>query len=156
MEPHKTKPAYVTELEQAFGGPSQNAFGSAVFLEPNMEPDQLEAQALATYQHFCGDTWARFGEQNWLANWKLVYARNSGSTGRIVDELGALEDRNAKSSAEMLLDNVESQAAMRTSFDDVEVSQLCVFKIGDGGAMSGLLIAAVRPEGTVLVVFLMD
>ena len=87
------KPSYITDLEQAFGGPSQAAFGSAVFFEPDADAGRLEEIALATYQHFCGETWTRFGADKWLEHWVQVYARETESTRDIVAELGSLDDQ---------------------------------------------------------------
>ena len=150
------KPSYVADLERSYGGPSQAAFGSAVFFEPDTDPEKLEKNALAKYQHFCGDTWTRFGEENWLGNWNQVYARETKSQCDIVAELESLEDRDARRSASMLLENAEAHGALRKALDDAQVSEVRVFRIGDGGAMSGLLIASLRPEGAVYLVFLLD
>ncbi len=151
-----TKPSYVEELEQAYGVPSQAAFGSAVFYEPDIGESHLDEFALSRHKYFCGETWTRFGEENWLENWKQVFGRKSGSKGDIVAELGSLEDRDARSSASMLLDNAESHDALIAAFDDPGVSSLRIFRIGDGNAMSGLLIASLRRDGAVALVFLMD
>jgi glycine cleavage system aminomethyltransferase T len=62
----------------------------------------------------------------------------------------------------MILDAVQdadkARAALSAAFDDATVTELSVYNIGDGAAMSGLLIAARRGatgESTFLV-FLMD
>ena len=148
--------AYVAELERAYGGPSQSAFGSAVFFSPNETATTLEPTARAKYEYFCGETWTRFGPENWLAAWKPVYARQAQSPRDVVAELRALDDPDARQSAAMLLDNDELHGALRTAFDDAQVAALQVYKIGDGGAMSGVLIAATRPEGALCLVFLLD
>lgn len=150
------KPSFVTDLEQFYGGPSKSAYGSAVFFEPGIEAEHLENDSLAKYQYFCGDTWTRFGEENWLTNWSQVFARTDNSQRDIVTELSSLDDRDARRLASMLLDNVGAHGALRTALDDSQVSEMRVFKMGDGGAMSGLLIAALRPEGAVYLVFLLD
>lgn len=150
------KPSFVVEMEQVFGVPSQAAFGSAVFFDPDIKTTNLEEFALSKYKHFCGDTWTRFGEENWLANWTLVQSYDSQSKAQIVDTLRSLEDRDAKQLASMLLDNANSVITLSTAFDAPSVSVLHIYRIGDGNAMSGLLIAGSRPEGAVLLVFLMD
>ena len=61
----------------------------------------------------------------------------------------------------MILDAVENadaaQKALAAAFDDPTVAQLTVFTVGDGAAMSGLLIAGRRSnaEATFLI-FLLD
>jgi glycine cleavage system aminomethyltransferase T len=62
----------------------------------------------------------------------------------------------------MILDAVQdaekARAALAAAFDDAAVKELSVYTIGDGAAMSGLLIAARRAatgESTFLV-FLLD
>ena len=62
----------------------------------------------------------------------------------------------------MILDSIEgaetARAALSAAFDDPAVSELRAFNLGDGEAMSGLLVAGRRGasgEATFLV-FLMD
>ncbi len=157
-------PAYVTALEAIYGVPSQAGFGSAVFFDPvdttGAEQD-LEPAARAKYQHFCGEIWQRFGEANWLATWKQVYARQEGAKRDIVTELRSIPENDVRLSASMILDNTDPPAkahqALANAFDDPQVAELRVYRIGDGAAMSGLLIAARRPaEGSLFLVFLMD
>jgi hypothetical protein len=62
----------------------------------------------------------------------------------------------------MILDTVQdadqARAALAATFDDATVTELSVYNIGDGAAMSGLLIAARRAETSeaLFLVFLMD
>ena len=52
----------------------------------------------------------------------------------------------------------KARAALAAAFDDPAVTELHVFNLGDGGAMSGLLVAG-RRQGTgeaTFLVFLMD
>lgn len=49
------KPVYVTDLEIAYGTPSQAGFGSAVFYEPMAGDVSLAQMALDKYQYFVGD-----------------------------------------------------------------------------------------------------
>lgn len=156
------KPAWITSLEQAYGGPSQNAFGSAVFFDPRDGQSQeldLESLALAKYQQFCGKTWEQFGEENWKRTWKQVYLRDSGSSDNIVAELKSLEDGDARRSAALLIDGGASPDALQAlsqAFNAPDISQLHIYKIGDGNAMSGVLVAATRAEGAIFLVMLMD
>ena len=163
-EEAREQPAYVTALEAIYGAPSQAGFGSAVFFESvsTTETEQdLEPRARAKYQHFCGEIWQRFGEANWLATWKQVYARKEDAKCDIVTELRSIPENDVRLSASMILDNADPPAkahqALASAFDDPQVAELRVYRIGDGQAMSGLLIAAHRPpEGSLFLVFLMD
>ena len=62
----------------------------------------------------------------------------------------------------MILDSVEeaetARAALSVAFDDPSVTELRAFNLGDGGAMSGLLVAGRRGASgeTTFLVFLMD
>ena len=161
-ESSANKPANVLKLEKIFGGPSQNAFGSAVFFDPDGEPPaNLESPALAWYQHFAGKSWEQFGPDNWLANWRLVLARDKGQSKNIVAELQTIGDQQAMLSASMLVENHEdpklAKLALTQGFDDPSIEDLRAYRIGDGQAMSGILIAArCQRVGSVYLVFLMD
>ena len=152
-------PDFVLKLEAVFGVPSQAAFGSAVFHEHLATGDKLEQGALAKYKYFVGELWARYGEDAWMGPWQEVYARAKDATADIAGELGTLADRAAKLSASMLLEAGEDAAAsLAAAFDDATVTELAVYALGDGGAMSGVLVAgrrAAREEATYLV-FLLD
>ena len=86
-EPAADKPALVTDLEAAYGAPSQAGFGSAVFTEQLKASDELEKAALAKYKYFTGELWERWGEAAWMGPWKEVYTRPSGTKPDIVAEL---------------------------------------------------------------------
>ena len=156
------KPEYVSQLETAYGAPSQAAFGSAVYFEQLNEADDLEKMALAKYRYFVGELWERFGPDAWMGPWKEVYARKAGARNDVVTELRSIRDIDAAISVPMILDNIQdaekARAALSTAFDDLFVTDLRVYNLGDGGAMSGLLIAGrqeVTGEGLILV-FLLD
>ena len=140
-----TAPECVTALETAYGAPSQAAFGSAVFHERLKASDDLEQATLAKYRYFVGDQWERFGEAAWMGPWTEVYSRQPGTKHDIVAELGGLADRGARLSASVILDDVENaeeaRAALSAAFDDSAVTEISVYNLGDGGEMSGLLIA---------------
>jgi hypothetical protein len=156
------KPAYVTALEATYGAPSQAGFGSAVFYEQRQESGSLEQAAQAKYRYFVGELWERYGEDAWMGSWQTVYTRPPGAERAIVSELRAIEDRSAAQSVGLILDEAaDPQAAAQAlggAFDDPAVSELAVYKIGDGAQMAGLLLAARRAaEGqTVMLVFLLD
>ncbi len=143
-------------LTAAYGPPSQAAFGSAVFNEPLTSAQALGDAAQTVYRSFVGDLWTRYGEDAWLGPWRELYARPADAEADVVGELRGLDDAGARSAAEMLLDN--DPAALAAVFDDPDLSELRVFTIGDGEAMSGLLVAgrrATQEEATFLA-FLMD
>jgi hypothetical protein len=94
-----------------------------------------------------------------MGSWRLVHERASDRD--VLAELAALEDPQARSGADMLLNATENpasgQAALSAAFDDPAVQDLLVFSLGDGGAMSGVLVAARRVNGeATFLVFLMD
>jgi hypothetical protein len=158
----ENKPKYVTDLEAAYGAPSQAGFGSAVFHEPIVAGDDLAEAALAKYKYFTGELWARWGEAVWMGPWKEVYTRPTGAKPDIAAELRGIADPDAQNSAPMILDVVQdaekARTALAAAYDDPAVTELRVFNVGDGGAMSGLLVAGRRQatgEATFLV-FLMD
>jgi hypothetical protein len=156
-----TQPADVTALQAVYGAPSQAAFGSAVFYEQTT-PDDLEQAALAKYRYFVGELWERYGEAAWLGPWKKVYARQPDVKADIVAELNGIADQTAQLSVPMILDAVQdteqARAALSAAFDDAAVTELSVYNIGDGAAMSGLLIAGRRAETgeATFLVFLLD
>ena len=156
------KPDYVVELERVYGMPSENAFGSSVFYDAvEMSEGSLEQAAIAKYKHFAGETWERYGEENWMAEWRAIYTRDSNTTQDFVVELRSISDPGARLSVSLLIEKgdhtTEAHAALSKAFDDNSVSELQVYKIGDGDAMSGILIASRRPKaGSVFLVLLMD
>lgn len=155
-------PDYVTRLAAAYGGPSQAGFGSAVFYATLGSDEDLAQAALSRYRTFVGKLWERYGEQAWMAPWKEVYARPTGAHPAIAAELRGIADPAARQSVPMILDDIEgaeaARAALSAAFDDPAVTELRVFDLGDGAAMSGLLIAGRRGAGgaAAFLVFLMD
>lgn len=153
----------VAELEDVFGSASDAGFGSAVFVSPGGGTDapSLEAESQHIYQSFCGPKWTSHGVENWLSTWKLLHQRPVGGGGDIVAEIEAIRDPESGSAAQMLLDAGpepdRAAATLRAAFNDGEVSQLQIFKIGDGGAMSGAIIAAEWPARVrVFLIILLD
>lgn len=159
--PNPMKPTTVTDLEAAYGPPSQEGFGSAVFHEELAIAGGLERQAVATYRHFVGERWDRFGESVWMGPWRTVYRRASDAKQDIVAELRGISDPAAVSVPLILevIENAESaRAALAAVYNDPAVTDLRVFNVGDGEAMSGLLVAGHRgAENTAIyLVVLMD
>jgi hypothetical protein len=157
-----TKPKSVTELEAIYGAPSQAAFGSAVFYEKLKNTDDLEQVALEKYRYFTGDLWERYGEEAWIGPWKAVYARVGDARHDIVAELRSIKDPDAALSVPMILENIEgaekARLALSAVYDDPSLTELQVYNLGDGEAMSGLLIAGRNMESgeMVFLVFLLD
>ena len=158
------KPAYVLALESAYGVPSQNAFGSAVFFDhtdPTRDGADLETLAKKYYRYFTGTKWDDWGEATWMSAWKEVYVRQPGAPGRVADELQNIKDLNASLSISMILTVVDQAdkavQALKNAYDQPDLVDFRVYTIGDGQAMSGLLLAGEREnrEATFLV-FLMD
>ena len=83
-----------------------------------------------------------------MGPWKEVYARQPDAERNIVAELRGIGDPDARLSVPMVLDVIQgaesARAALSAVFDDPAVTELRVFNLGDGEAMSGLLIAGRR------------
>jgi hypothetical protein len=139
---------FVARLEAAYGGPSQAGFGSAVFHKNLPDSKDLPQAALSVYRTFVGALWERYGEQAWMVPWREVYARKPGTEPDVIAELRGIADRDAQRSVPIILDNIEgaeaARAALANAFDDPAVTELRVFNLGDGEAMSGLLVAGRR------------
>lgn len=153
------KPDYVIALEQLYGAPSQAGFGSAIFYDPLPVTSDLAEAALARYRFFVGELWERYGEEAWMGPWQQIYTRPPGASGDVVAELRALDDREARQSASLLVDDVaNADDALAAAFDAPDVAELAVYKTGDGGAMSGILVAARRSQtdAAIFLVFLLD
>jgi hypothetical protein len=160
-EMNPSDPGGTAELQSVFGGPSSSGFGSAVFVESVAADGDLEKAALGVYRRFVGQLWERWGEAAWMGPWKQAFARTSPGRGDIVAELRSVSDPVVSSAAGMLLDAGQDPAAARSAlagaFDLVDVGDLRIFTIGDGEAMSGLLIAGRRERGdATFLAFLMD
>jgi hypothetical protein len=154
-------PDYVKDLQAVYGAPGAAGFGSAVFFEPQLAADDLEGAALDKYKHFVGKNWTLDRAAAWMSTWQRVYARAAGDRHDVVAELRGISDRAARSSVTMLLDAVDNAAqarqALAAALDDPAVSQLLVYRLGDGEAMSGVLVAGQRNDGTaIFLVFLLD
>jgi len=154
-------PEYVMKLEKSYGPPSQDGFGSAVFFD-QVSPDQsIEEASLEKYKYFVGELWERWGEEAWMSQWKEVYTRQEGKKHDIVTELLSITDLNAEPSVGMILNVVKdpdvAKANLSIVYDDPDVVNLRVYNLGDGGAMSGLLVVGQRSNlDTTFLAFLLD
>jgi len=150
---------YVAQLQAIYGLPSQAGFGSAVFYESVVQAEELEATALKTYRYFVGDLWERWGEAAWRTPWQVVYQRPSDAPRQIVAEMNEIADSHVAASASMLLTSPDDLKAAQTTlsetYDAATVTELVMYAIGDGSALSGLLVAGRRENGNVtLLIFL--
>ena len=123
----------------------------------------LEEVAKHYYQHFVGkQRWDPSAAERWLGQWREVYRRTPGATSPgICAELRTLDDREARMQGDLILNVGENPEAARKAleqaYDSSEVADLRMYMIGDGEAMSGMMLIGVRKSGeaTVLIV-LMD
>lgn len=161
MNPPTPPPDY-TELVNLYGAPSQAGFGSAVFYELIEPGSDLEPIALRYYQYFVGSLWEQYGESAWMSTWKQVYVRPDGVQSDIVAELGAIADPLAANYVPILLlsetdDYTKAQQALAAVFNHPQVTDLSLYAIGDGAAMSGLLLIGCRITGeTIVLISLLD
>lgn len=166
VSPSCDQPASLSEtvavLQAIYGQPSQAGFGSAVFDEVIEPGSDLEPVALKYYQHFVGELWERYGEAAWMSSWKRVYGRPDGMQPDVVAELRAIADPAIANYVPILLladtdDHAKAQQALATVFNDPQVTNLSVYEIGDGAAMSGLLLAGCRANGgSIILLSLLD
>ncbi len=155
------KPGYILALEAVYGSPSQAAFGSAVFFDSVQASEDLEKAARKYYRHFIGSKWNEWGEDVCMTPWQEVYVRKPDGGHDVVKELRNIDDITVSMSVPMLLegvDNVETAVqVLATAYNSPEVTDFRVYTIGDGEAMSGLLLAGRREDcKAIFLVFLMD
>ena len=156
-----TRSEAVVNLQALYGPPSQAGFGSAVFRDRVERAEDLEAAALKHYRYFLGKAWEQFGEGAWMGPWQRVYQRPAADWRDIVTELRSITDPAAQSSVTMVLDAIADPEAGRQAlaavYDDADMDTLVVYTLGDGAALSGLLIAGCDRRGeAILLVFLLD
>jgi hypothetical protein len=149
-----------TDLVKLYGAPSQAGFGSAVFNELIESGTNLESIALRYYQYFVGELWEQYGESAWMSTWKPVYVRPTGIQPDIVAELKAIAAPAAYHVPILLMDETDNHAraeqALAAVFDDPQIIDLKVYAIGDGAALSGLLVAGYRPNEMTILISLID
>lgn len=148
-------------MQALYGQPSQAGFGSAVFDEWIHPGTGLDAISLRYYQYFVGKLWEQYGESAWMSTWKQVYLRPDGIQPDIVAELRAIADPLAAQYVPILLltetdDEARAQQALATVFNHPQVTDLRVYAIGDGAALSGLLVAGYRPNDMTILISLLD
>lgn len=131
-----------------------------MFDDPDDGAEPLADLALARYRYFVGELWTRYGEAAWLGPWRMVHGRAGGAPRNIVAELRGIQDPDAARSVPMLIDDRDdaapARAALAAVYDAPWIDEVMVFNVGDGAAMSGLLIAARAPGRVISLVFLLD
>ena len=141
--------AAIAALENIFGKASDAGFGSAVFHGATIAGDSVEKKALEHYKNFLGAKCSGEREQAWMQTWKNVFTRANKGSG-IVSELASISDAEAKRSVPLLTeftsDPEAAASALASAFDHEHVKDLSVFRIGDGEAMSGLIVTAIYDD----------
>ncbi len=106
--------------------------------------------------------WEEYGESAWMSQWKQVYSRPDEVQPDVVAELRAIVDPLASHFMPIMLmaetdDKDRAQQSLASVFNDPLINELKVFSIGDGAAMSGLLLAGSSATGeTTIIVSLLD
>ncbi|MEZ6007322.1 MAG: hypothetical protein R3F05_06075 [Planctomycetota bacterium] len=153
-------PAYASTLQSIYGEPSSGAWGSAVFHAAMPSGASLEDAAFATYRTFVGPAWERFGAEAWTGGWQRVHERPAAGPRDLIAELRAIEDREVRMAVPMVIDDHEQaeagRAALAAAFDDPAVTELLVHHTGDGEAMSGFAVSALRDGAATHLLFLLD
>lgn len=125
----------------------------------------LETTALMIYQKFCGELWNRFGEAAWMSSWEKVYQRDNtsrtDSSGDFLSEIRSIRNPAIHGLLPMLIDEIEdselAKKHLAEAFDSPEVREVAVYSIGDGAAMSGLIVASDRINGErICLILLLD
>jgi hypothetical protein len=96
-----------------------------------------------------------------MTSWKQVNRRRPGDTHQIIAEMRAIADPNAALLMPLLLDDMEDAEAAQTAlsdvYDDMTMVDLTLYTLGDGAALSGILVAGRRIIGeATLLIFLLD
>lgn len=149
----------MNDLIALYGAPSQAGFGSAGFYESTQPDADLDQIALRYYQYFIGDLWEQFGEAAWMSAWKPLYTRPLDTKSGIVVELKAIATPEIVSLVPLFLHSEDSQEqtqkALSAVFDASDIRNLTIYAIGDGEAMSGVLVAGGSQMGDVTIVILL-
>jgi len=90
-----------------------------------------------------------------------VYERSPGNAADILSELNNIKDADAKRSVPLLTELVENaeqgKLALAAAYNHPEISQVQLFSVGDGEAMSGLLLCGLFADFSACsVICLMD
>lgn len=167
----------IAKLQQIYGGPEVRGLGSSVIEVALDDESRFESTVKERYRVFCGEIWERFGPENWLGQWAEVYRRpeieievegevegegEGGSATAIEDELRKLADHAASMAGSLILDNIDDAEAARDAlqrvFDDPAIRRLSIYRLGDGEAIFGIMIAALAgsPGRIVMMITMSD
>lgn len=129
-------------LEKIYGPSSAEGWGSAVFAGMAKEGEALAATAQKLYQQFLGEKAKSNFDSVWMPAFKQVLVRNGA--GKVLEDLTKIEDPDAKNSVGLLTDAVEdsagAQQALSSAYDNADLLEVGAFTIGDGEAMSGIIL----------------
>ena len=161
MSDKKKYTPIIEALEKVYGKPNSTGFGSAVFYDESKQNANLASIALDVYKLFMGKKWNAETESTWMSTWKLVYERSPGIAANILSELNNINDADAKRSVPLLTELVENaeqgKLALAAAYNHPDISQVQVFSVGDGEAMSGLLLCGLfNDHSACSVICLMD
>lgn len=155
--------AFITALENAFGKASNTGFGSTTLYSFPATALAPELQSLDHYKRFLGAKWLDTPDQTnrWLKPWKQVYVRPVGSPADIINELKQLQDADIKPSIGLLIEFPEqveqAKIALTNAFNDQNIHHLAIYNLGDGEAMSGIMVTGLYSSGLLLsVLAIMD
>ena len=161
MSDKKNYTPIIEALEKVYGKPNSTGFGSAVFFDDSKQNADLASIALDVYKLFIGEKWNAETETTWMSAWKKVYERSPGNAADILSELNNIKDADAKRSVPLLTELVENaeqgKLALAAAYNHPDISQVELFSVGDGEAMSGLLLCGLfNDHSACSVICLMD
>jgi hypothetical protein len=161
MNDKKNYTPIIEALEKVYGKPVSTGFGSAVFYDDSKQNAGLASIALDAYKLFMGEKWNTETESAWMSAWKKVYERSPDTVANILNELNNIQDADAKRSVPLLTELVENaeqgKLALAAAYNHPDISQVQLFSVGDGEAMSGLLLCGLfNDHSACSVICLMD
>ncbi|MBD2426265.1 hypothetical protein [Phormidium sp. FACHB-1136] len=162
-------PQYALDLVEIYGPPKQRAWGTAVFydrVEPNTDLDEV---ALRHYKYFANAAdWST--KPRWRETWQCIYQRptdvpadffrdlrDATRVGRVdyddhlLDRLDIAIVFDDQTDSRSVQPNQRTAAALSAAFDAPEVQDFRVYRIGDSEVLEGLLMAAHRGNGEVVM-----
>lgn len=162
-------PQYALDLVEIYGPPKQRTWGTAVFydrVDPNTDLDEV---ALRHYQYFANAAdWST--KPQWRNMWQCIYQRPVGvpadffrdlrdaTIAGTVDHVDHLLDRleiavvfDDQTDSRSVQPNPRTAVALSAAFDAPEVQDFRVYLIGDAEVLQGLLMAARRGNGEVVI-----
>lgn len=130
---------------QALLGPcAPVGMGDAVCHEPLAAGVPLETWARDKSLVLANKGWENFQPEMWRAQFRELYRRPESATGAITDELAALTGDNIELVIGNFLDNRDNAGELKQSltavFDAPAMSEVVVYRIGDGQALAGVLL----------------